>query len=1503
MTLLLTTHLRPVIAFALTLSALFGVPLSTAAPPPDPEPSSATFVSPSATASPRREQQKAKGHWGEDAVGFRWLEEDSRDARWNAMDTGPFLSSALPVPGGIVNKALSIRIGEKGQAAVCFDLAQLNLACGWTGGFLAYNPARFGIISPPSIAGQIRFSNRLGPGWEDASTRYRGLHVHGQRVVLSYTVNDTQVLDSPWCEQQGESLLFTRTLQIAPTDQPLTVAVATTGTQVSLRADADSGADVGKLTQSERGVQLRIHPHDTWARIQLQLSLLPDANQPAKIDLESQSARPPEDLTMLTQPGLPRWGAPLETRGRLGRDLEAYTIDTITLPFDNPHRALLFVGGHDFFSKPGSAALCTLHGDVWLVEGLDDDLDSIRWRRYATGLFQPLGLRIVADQVYVLGRDQITRLHDLNEDGEADFYECFNGQAKTSPGGHDFSTCLESDAQGNFYYVSEQGVHRITQDGSQHHIIATGLRNPNGMSIGPDGTITVAPQEGDWTPASALFEVTEGGYYGYGGPRVAPDRPRGYDPPLCWIPRAVDNSTGGQVWIESDRWGPLRGGLINLSFGQCRMLLTLLEPRQDVLPANWPIQGGARRIAYAGPAVSPKAKYLQGGSLTFPFSFDAGVMRGRFSPHDGQLYVSGLRGWVSAAVMDGCFQRVRFTGKPVYMPRTVRTLQNGLVLSFAVALEREAAEDPGSFQIQQWNYRYGSDYGSSDYKVSDPKAEGHDDMEVHSATLLDDRTVFLETEPLRPVMQLSVNYVLTATDGTSIRDVYYHTINVVPEVAMDPSRLTRPPSSSKSTVDLAQHVQPGLKWRFESSNPVLSQAAGVDGNLRGRIDIRRSRLAALYVPATEPPTPFLPPGPFVATAEGYLEVPLRGTYTFAVEGRGDVRLRINHRDVLAGSGADLRSVARRTAKLHKGLNHLELSYQSPLQGKAAIRLLWKDETFAFEAIPPNHLFHADDDNTMSHWNELRTGRLLYASLRCHACHNDSGGKDVPPPLAANSEAQPRDGADMPEMRFDAPNLVDVGLRLKTDWIAQWLADPTPLRNHRTMPLMLDPDDPQRFARAADLAAFLATCTGNEAVVEANPEGAVTEASQAEQGGQLFEQLGCIACHRLTEVDAEDEFDRLSLARVSAKYRPAALIDFLRDPQVRFAASRMPDFRLNQDDALALAAYLYRESSGQPAGWTKDTHGDPERGRALFTAQRCAACHVDLKPARHATQAAHAANSPTSPLAAPDLVAGTDLAHGCVGGRPPTNLAPRHGGPRYELTDEQQAALAKFLQTDRHSLSQRCDAEAAERMIERLSCTACHARDNTLPVLRAVIAEGSGRVPDPLPSLTWTGEKLRADWVVEFLSRPLDRPIRPWLKGARMPRFRTEAAGLARGLAHQHGLSSESTVHVEYDAKLAELGRQLSLASGLDCRQCHGVGKAEPSGDAQTQIALGPNFSDIRQRLHYDFYRRFVLDPAAFRPHNQNATSRAGRCLHQSDRHSPRECQPAVRRPLAIHPVL
>ncbi len=107
-----------------------------------------------------------------------------------------------------------------------------------------------------------------------------------------------------------------------------------------------------------------------------------------------------KDLVQFTKGGPAQWPQWLETKGVLGQQ-SPFATDTITVPFENPYGSLFFISGHDFFSD-GTAAVCTMTGEVWLVRGIDEKLDRLRWKRFATGLHQPLGLKIIKDKAYVL---------------------------------------------------------------------------------------------------------------------------------------------------------------------------------------------------------------------------------------------------------------------------------------------------------------------------------------------------------------------------------------------------------------------------------------------------------------------------------------------------------------------------------------------------------------------------------------------------------------------------------------------------------------------------------------------------------------------------------------------------------------------------------------------------------------------------------------------------------------------------------------------------------------------------------------------------------------------------------------------------------------------------------------------------------------------------------------------------------------------------------------------
>ncbi|MFT4547668.1 MAG: hypothetical protein ACI9MB_001615 [Verrucomicrobiales bacterium] len=725
---------------------------------------------PNSDAQKKKKGKKAKSQVQEENKPW-W---DAPQPRFSTSELGRTFSGTIEMRGDVqikdrnTYKAIAVRLGEDGAAATAlFDTEMMRMACAVPDRPVMFNTYRDGLGGAGHWVGSpYLFTAEVGPGWADANgsfkdpraggkakagplptawAQYRGLYRNGARTIFSYTVGGVAVLDHPWVAGKN----FTRSLEIAAAESSMKLRVcqAAATTEVVIA----KGSAQAAVEKKDGHWFLEVPAHTATVRIKLVIGNGSDASK----------ASAPEDLSALTRGGSSQSGVKIVTQGSLGKEKGAYVVDTITPPFDNPQKILFRFGGHDFFSN-GDIAACTIDGDVWRVSGIDDKLENITWQRLASGLFQPLGLRVVDDKVYVLGRDQITRLHDFNDDGEADFYECFNNGCKIGKHVHEFATGLETDPDGNFYFVKGHGANndhagtllKISKDGSELGVVATGFRWPNGSGVGPNGEMTVADQQGTWVPSSRLDLVKPGGFYGFMNAHHRETPPTGYDGPLCWIPHSVDNSCGGQTWVAGDKWGPFEGHMLHTSYGKCELFLVMQENI-----------GGVD----------------QAGVYKFPLRFQSGAMRARFNPVDGQLYVSGLKGWQSSAAKDGCLQRVRYTGKAVFMPKSVNVHENGIHVGFTQKLDKELAEDLGSWGIEQWNYKWTKAYGSKEFTVKDPDKIGHDKVEIVSAKLSDDgRSVFLKTkEPLVAVMQMEVHFDLESIGGEELIGDVYNTIHAL----------------------------------------------------------------------------------------------------------------------------------------------------------------------------------------------------------------------------------------------------------------------------------------------------------------------------------------------------------------------------------------------------------------------------------------------------------------------------------------------------------------------------------------------------------------------------------------------------------------------------------------------------------------------------------------------------------------------------------------------------
>ncbi len=693
------------------------------------------------------------------------------------MDFGPTLFWTLQVEtNNIAYKGIAVRLDDgpggvsKGHAWMLYDHDTMRVAAAWTGDqFIDWRGIAFdgSHQTHSSIVGQKAFVNPVGPGWAnpfdgsltDPRSRgrdnkpygplprewahYEGTFLHSNQVVIAYSVGDAHILESPGFEKEK----FTRTLNISKSSHDLMMRIAPLDVPVAIRLVPGGPPPDDHLVRKDGSLFLSIAASST----------------PAKIKLAIDSKKvfgDPEDLTSLTKGSPPRWEPPIATRGKPGPETGPFAIDELVPPADetNPWHTWMRFGGFDFFKDGQRAAICTWNGDVWIVDGVAGDLSQLTWKRIASGLFQPLGVKIVDETIYVTCRDQIARLRDLNGDGEIDYIENFNNDHQVTEHFHEFAMGLQTDAAGNFYYaksarhalpalVPHHGtLLKVSKDGSHTEIVANGFRAANGVCVNDDGTFFVTDQEGHWTPKNRINLIKPGGFYGnmFGYHDRTSSDDRDMEQPAVWITNDMDRSPGELVRITADQWGPLKGSLLNLSYGTGRIFLVPLE------------------------TVGSKT---QGGVIQLPIpDFPTGVMRGRFHPQNGALYACGMYAWAGNRQSDGGFYRVRPTGKPFYLPVELHAVRDGLRLRFTDRLDQTEASRPSNYAVKIWDLKRTANYGSKHYNE-------HPLVITHADLSADGKTVHLTIPDIQPIWCMEIRYQLRTSTGESISQTIHNTIH------------------------------------------------------------------------------------------------------------------------------------------------------------------------------------------------------------------------------------------------------------------------------------------------------------------------------------------------------------------------------------------------------------------------------------------------------------------------------------------------------------------------------------------------------------------------------------------------------------------------------------------------------------------------------------------------------------------------------------------------------
>ncbi len=439
----------------------------------------------------------------------------------------------------------------------------------------------------------------------------------------------------------------------------------------------------------------------------------------------------------------------------------------------HPSYDLQTIHRHDFkprvgglaFLAPGRLLVSTWDsiGAVYLMDGVETgDTNKITVKRIASGLAEPLGIEVVDGKIFVLQKQELTRLIDHDGDEIIDEYRTICNTWGVTADFHEFSFGLVYK-DGYFYATLSLAMRllanekqqpdrgktiKIGMDGS-YEWLNYGLRTPNGIGLGLDGEIFVTDNQGEWIPGNKLIHVKKGDYHGMPWGLPDPSSPPQTTPPTIWLPEdEIGNSPSEPILMQD---GPYKGQMLH----------------GDVT------HGGIKRDFLE----KVKDEY-QGAVFRFTQGLEAGVNRLCWG-YDGALYVGGIGmvgGWSWKEKQYG-LQRMKYNGKLTFEMRAIRAKPRGFEIEFIEPLKIGEAIRPSDFLIQQWWYLATEDYGG-------PKKD-LEKLKVTRVTVSNDRkNVYLEIAGLKKehVIYFRLPENLESASGQPLwSSEAWYTLNNIPE--------------------------------------------------------------------------------------------------------------------------------------------------------------------------------------------------------------------------------------------------------------------------------------------------------------------------------------------------------------------------------------------------------------------------------------------------------------------------------------------------------------------------------------------------------------------------------------------------------------------------------------------------------------------------------------------------------------------------------------------------
>ncbi|OYW75629.1 MAG: hypothetical protein B7Z37_12500 [Verrucomicrobia bacterium 12-59-8] len=755
----------------------------------------------------------------------------------------PFFSSVLDArevgegfpKDNLTPRGIILNLGHNLWA--CFDTDLLRIACIWEGE-AGKPPVSADALAPGSyhVAGQktkdgqeyltkpigkVWLANGIYPGWQVGEKpsfvdpreptpspeevgrgplpakigAFKSLVTTKDGVCLEYTIAGVEIRD--WLGSDEKGTVVGRLLEVGPSKEKLYLAIGGNdfNLEEALKKIPKEQAQAfreqyskGNTSELQHGLfriegmmdsvhKLAIEPHEQ--SITLQFALFPSSA--VLVDLAKQKLN--------GQPPSSRWPETLITSATLSTKPDAYVIDEIPLPLENPWKRNVRLADIAFLNDQGDAAGVTFDGDVWLISGLKGDLEKVTWKRFASGLHEPMSLvaraRTLNDEhstlnieskpggkdakadaesslskidLLVFDRNGIWKLVDMNGDKECDRYEMFCNLFAQTAETREFPNSMKLGPKGELYiskggqegttYGKDNGtVIKVAADGKSVEVIGYGLRQPFIGVNQKTGLVTASDQQGNYVPSTPLHIISDHHFYGH-LPTIAPKEkyPETITEPLTWLPHPVNPSGVTQTWLLDAKMGPVNDELIHIGYNRPELFRVLMNSHFE----------------------KPQAAVV-----SFNRNFDFPTLNAVVNPADGQLYVVGFQVWGTVVKKISGLARVRYTDKPRVLLKEVTPTDKGLLLRFNAKLDAKLATDPDSFNGERWNYKRTFEYGSPHLKLDG--SSGQEWMTASSAYLSKDGMSVLVGFPdmKAGVHQMRIGWGLKSVDGDKAENTAY----------------------------------------------------------------------------------------------------------------------------------------------------------------------------------------------------------------------------------------------------------------------------------------------------------------------------------------------------------------------------------------------------------------------------------------------------------------------------------------------------------------------------------------------------------------------------------------------------------------------------------------------------------------------------------------------------------------------------------------------------------